>query len=206
MSAHLPPSATPRIPDPATAGSATAAPLPPDQAAQTASGTAADGAAHAADQPVSVGRLYRELWFYAKGKRGILMGALALLFGSQLLKLALPWLAGQAINAIQVGGIAALGQAGALLAAMFFVNLFAWGLHGPGRILERNVALQVRSRLSRRLLEHLLAAPLAWHEARHSAEVAHRMTQASSALYDFAQSQFVYLQNAVRLFGPIVAL
>ena len=198
MSAAVPPPAASRHADPG--------PGDPDQAAAGAWSGGGEAPSGPPDQPVSVARLYRELWFYAKGMRGVLLGALALLFGSQLLKLALPWLAGQAINAIQIGGTAAFGHAGALLTAMFFVNLFAWALHGPGRILERNVALQVRSRLSRRLLDHLLAAPLAWHEARHSAEVAHRMNQASSALYDFAQSQFVYLQNAVRLFGPIIAL
>ncbi|MFT4102690.1 MAG: ABC transporter ATP-binding protein [Burkholderiaceae bacterium] len=158
------------------------------------------------DRPVSVAFLYRELWRYGAGLHGVLVWALLLLFASQLLKLAVPYFAGQAINAIQGGGVEALGRAGGLLAAMFGVTLASWALHGPGRIMERNVALRVRSRLSESLLARLLDAPLAWHEARHSAETAHRMHQSASALYDFAQSQFVYLQNAVRLIGPIVAL
>src|SRR5690606_18437663 len=49
-------------------------------------------------------------------------------------------------------------------------------------------------------------APLAWHDRHHSGDVQHRMGQATKALSDFAQSQFIYLQNAVNLVGPLIAL
>ena len=68
-------------------------------------------------------------------------------------------------------------------------------LHGPGRIMERNVALVVRQRVSTDLMERLYAAPLAWHETQHGVETAHRVQQTTRALYDFAQSQLIYLQS-----------
>ena len=52
----------------------------------------------------------------------------------------------------------------------------------------------------------LFAAPLVWHEAHHGVETGHRVQQSTRALYDFAQSQFMYLQSFVNLAGPIVAL
>ena len=55
-------------------------------------------------------------------------------------------------------------------------------------------------------MERLYAAPLAWHETQHGVETAHRVQQTTRALYDFAQSQFIYLQSVVRLVGPVVAL
>jgi len=45
--------------------------------------------------------LYGALWHYAEGARPQLLAATALLTGSQLLRLTMPWLAAQAINALQ---------------------------------------------------------------------------------------------------------
>src|SRR5574337_917432 len=160
----------------------------------------------ALERPVSLPRLYAALWFHAAGVRSLVLAAFALLLASQLFKLAVPWLAGQAIDAIQRGGPAGVGDAGRWLALVFAATVASWLLHGPGRILERNVALRVRERLSGLLVQRLFAAPLSWHQRHHSGETIHRVQQSTGALYDFAQSQFIYLQNAVRLVGPVVAL
>jgi ABC-type multidrug transport system fused ATPase/permease subunit len=82
----------------------------------------------------------------------------------------------------------------------------SWLFHGPGRILERNVALTVRKRIAEGLTARLLQLPLSWHQANHSAATAHRVQQSSHALSAFAQSQFIYLNSVVRLIGPVVAL
>lgn len=168
--------------------------------------TPAPAADDAHDRPVSLAALYRALWRHAAGARNLILWGFVLLLGSQLFKLAVPWMAGNAINAIQQGGLGSLPAAGRWLALVFAAITASWLLHGPGRILERNVALKVRERLSALLVGRLVAAPLAWHERHHSGETTHRVQQSTHALYDFAQSQFIYLQNTVRLVGPIVAL
>lgn len=165
-----------------------------------------DSAPDTRDRPVSLPALYRALWRHAAGARHLILWGFVLLLASQLFKLAVPWLAGNAINAIQDGGLDALPGAGRWLALVFAAIAASWLLHGPGRILERNVALKVRERLSALLVGRLVAAPLAWHERHHSGETTHRVQQSTHALYDFAQSQFIYLQNTVRLVGPIIAL
>ena len=134
------------------------------------------------------------------------MWAVLLLIGSQGFKLAVPALAGTALNTLQAQGLAGLSQAAQMVALVFLATLASWLMHGPGRILERNVALVVRQRVSTDLMERLYAAPLAWHETQHGVETAHRVQQTTRALYDFAQSQFIYLQSVVRLVGPVVAL
>ena len=159
-----------------------------------------------ANPPLGIGFLYRELWRFAAGRRSTLMWAVILLIGSQGFKLAVPALAGSAINTLQAQGIDGLSQAGQMLLLVFLATLASWLMHGPGRILERNVALVVRQRVSTDLMERLYAAPLGWHEAQHGVETAHRVQQTTRALYDFAQSQFIYLQSVVRLVGPVVAL
>jgi ABC-type multidrug transport system fused ATPase/permease subunit len=147
--------------------------------------------------------LFAALWHYAEGVRPQFLAATVLLTASQLLRLAMPWLAGQAINALQRGDF---GAAGRWIGALAGIYLVSWAIHGPGRILERNVGLQVRERLAETLYARLAAAPLAWHDGHHSGELQHRVHQASKALSDFAQNQFIYLTNIVNFIGPLVAL
>jgi ABC-type multidrug transport system fused ATPase/permease subunit len=160
-----------------------------------------------ADPRTSVFELYRQMWAYAQGARGWLVLSSAMLVGSQLLKLAVPWFAAEAINTLQHAsgsdGLAAcLPSIGGIIAA----SLGCWMLHGPGRVIERSVAVRVRRALTDQLYARSTQAPLQWHEAHHPAELAHRMSQSSHALSNFTQSQFVYLQNGVNLVGPVVAL
>jgi ATP-binding cassette, subfamily B, bacterial len=151
-------------------------------------------------------RLYKELWYFAHGKRWMLIGALLLLTAAQAVMLAIPVFAGKGINALQLGGIDRLSEAAMWLAGIIGVNLLSWALHGPGRILERNVALTLRERMSSQLIERLVKLPLSWHEKQHSGATAHRVQQATNSLSGFAENQFVYLNSAVRLIGPTVAL
>jgi len=155
----------------------------------------------ATGQPFRV--LYSALWRFALGARTQLVGALSLLTASQVIRLAMPWLAGKAINALQQGE---LGTASRWIALLVAVYLVSWGLHGPGRVLERNVGVRVRETLADTLYARIAAAPLTWHDAHHSGELQHRVHQASRALSDFAQNQFVYLASAVSFIGPLVAL
>jgi len=147
--------------------------------------------------------LFRALWLHAAGVRAQLLGAAGLLSAAQLLRLTMPWLAAQAINALQQGSLATAGQ---WIVALLGIYLLSWLLHGPGRVLERNVGVRVRERLADQLYARIAAAPLAWRDGRHSGELQHRVMQASRALSDFAQSQFGYLQNAFNFVGPLVAL
>lgn len=151
----------------------------------------------------AVRELYGALWRHAEGVRQQLVGAMSLLGLAQVVRLAVPWLAGQAINSLQAGNYRGSGGWIAALSGMY---LLSWLLHGPGRVLERNVALAVRGRLADGLYVRLSSAPLAWHDTHHSGELQHRVHQASRALSDFAQNQFIYLSSLVSFVGPLVAL
>ncbi len=154
----------------------------------------------------SVAGLYRHLWRYAQGARLQLVAAMTLLVTSQVIKLLVPWLAAQAINALQSGQPGALAAAARAVALILLTYAATWALHGPGRILERSVGVRVRQGLTDALYDKLTQAPLAWHDRHHSGEMQHRVGQASQALYGFAQNQFIYLQAVVNFVGPIVAL
>jgi ABC-type multidrug transport system fused ATPase/permease subunit len=157
-------------------------------------------------QSRSVLYLYRELWRIIHGARGMFFGAVLLLVSAQLVLLTVPYISSRAINTLQLKGWAGMSQAGFWLSMVLVVAAGSWILHGPARVLERNVALLVRRRMSAMLVERLFSLPLGWHEAHHSGAVTHRVQQSTHALSGFAQSQFIYLNSAVRLIGPLLAL
>lgn len=165
-----------------------------------------DAGASSPAGPVSVATLYRHLWRHAEGARWTLLFAGALLIGSQLVKLLLPWMAAQAIDALQRGGASAVGEAAGWVAALLGIYVTSWSMHGPGRVFERNVAVRVRTGIATALYAKLMRAPLAWHDRHHSGDVQQRVNQATHALYNFAQNQFLYLQSAVNFVGPVLAL
>jgi ATP-binding cassette, subfamily B, bacterial len=157
-------------------------------------------------QHAAILHLYRDLWRLLRGNGRIFVGAVVLLIGAQVILLCTPYLSGRALNALQLRGTAGLGQAGCWLSLVLVAACASWILHGPGRILERRAALLIRQRMSSQLVERLFELPLAWHESHHSGATAHRVQQSTQALSGFAQSQFIYLNSAVRLLGPLVAL
>ena len=157
-------------------------------------------------RPGAIHSLYRDVWLQLNDRRHVFVGAVALLIAAQCVLLSVPYLSGRALNALQLRGTAGFREAASWLSLVLLVACGSWLLHGPGRILERRGALLIRERMSASLVEHLFRLPLSWHEAHHSGETAHRVHQSTQALSGFAQSQFIYLNSAVRLFGPLIAL
>ena len=155
--------------------------------------------------PIDEG-LYRNVWRYAAGARVRLVASMALLVGSQVVKLAVPWCAAKAVDALQAAGPDMLVHALTWVACVLGAYVACWALHGPGRVLERNVGMRVRQSLADTLYARLAKAPLSWHEGHHSSEMQQRAGQSAGALYDFAQNQFVYLHSIVNFVGPLVAL
>lgn len=173
--------------------------LPPSAAVPAPAG--------AAGEPLGPrGGLYRNIWRYAAGAKLMLIASSMLLFGSQLIKLAVPWLAAQAINALQQNHRHSILHAAGYIALVVLTFVAAWAMHGPGRIMERAVGIRIRQAHADALYAKLMRLPMSWHDRNHSADVQQRMGQSTGALYGFAQNQFVYLQSAVNLVGPLVAL
>src|SRR5438067_2044 len=154
----------------------------------------------------SVAKLYATLWRHAEGRRHKVVLFVILLVLAQMVRLAIPWFFGEAVNALQAHGMDGIGQARNDLLLMLAAVGVAWTMHGPARIVERFTALLVRERFADALHVKALALPVRWHEQHHSGDTLHRMTRATSSLSSFAQSQFIYLQNTVSVVGPIVAL
>ncbi|HYZ88547.1 MAG TPA: ABC transporter ATP-binding protein [Myxococcales bacterium] len=154
----------------------------------------------------SLRKLYATLWQHAEGRRAKVVLFVVLLVTAQLVRLTIPWFFGEAVNALQAHGMEGIRHARNDLLLMLVAVGVAWTMHGPARIVERFTALVVRERFADSLHAKALALPVRWHEQHHSGDTLHRMTRATSSLAQFAQSQFIYLQNTVSVVGPIAAL
>ena len=157
-------------------------------------------------RPDAVFNLYRDVWLQLKGRRRIFVGAVVLLISAQVVLLSVPYFSGRALNALQLRDTGGFHEAALWLSMVLLIACGSWVLHGPGRILERRAALLIRQRMSASLMDRLFRLPLGWHETHHSGATAHRVQQSTQALSSFAQSQFIYLNSAVRLLGPLIAL
>ena len=155
--------------------------------------------------PASRG-LYRSLWHFAAGSRLALVAGTALLIASQLLRLVVPWLAGQAIDVLQLGGTDSALRAGCWVVALLVTSVVTWGLHGPGRVLQRAVGVRVRRGITEALMDKLTNAPLRWHDQHAASDLQQRMNQSSGALDEFAQNQYIVLQSTVTFVGTLSAL
>ena len=150
--------------------------------------------------------LYRTFWRYAAGDRVAVIAFMTMLIVAALMKLAVPYLAGAAVESMQRSGDGALATAAWDMALIFIVCAASWMLHGPARVLERFIAIRLRQRFADALYAKVAALPLDWHERQHSGETIEHVQKAGGALFAFAQNQFIYLQNAVSLIGPIAAI
>lgn len=151
-------------------------------------------------------KLYAALWRFAVGSRHLVVAFFALLVVAQVIRLAMPYLFGQAVNALQDTRAQDIVAAAEALGLMLGACVIAWLLHGPGRILERFTAIRIRERFADAIYGKLMRLPMGWHETHHSGETLQRIGKANGALSAFSQNQFIYLQNAVGLFGPLIAL
>src|SRR3990167_10473428 len=78
------------------------------------------------------------------------------------------------------------------------VILVFWLFHGPARIVERTVALKIQQIYRLHLYEKLSHLPLNWHQDHHSGNIITRLNRAATALRQFAENQFIYIETIVK--------
>ena len=155
----------------------------------TATGHTATGHTDAARTGI-IG-LYKAFWRHAAGNRPLVAVFLALLFLAQAVRLAIPYFFGEAVNSLQASGAQDIALAGWNMALMFGACVLAWAMHGPGRVLERFMAIRIREKFADTLYAKAVSLPLRWHESHHSGETIQRMAKATHALFGFSQNQFI---------------
>lgn len=147
--------------------------------------------------------LIGNVWHYGAGSRWAICGYyLAFILAQGSLSLS-PYAFGQAINILQHFEPGRLHEVLFWLAFGVFVVVLFWVFHGPGRLLERTVALKIQQSFRLNVYEQLTHLPLKWHQDHHSGNTITRLSRASASLYRFAENQFIYIETIIRFLTSI---
>ncbi len=150
--------------------------------------------------------LARAAWRYADGQRGRMALVYALLLAANAIVMMQPVVLAQIIDTAQAGGSGAL-RAALLWSALYGgLTLIFWLLHGPARVIERQVAFAVYHAFTDSMYRKVADMPLRWHQDHHSGGTISRVTKAGKALHNFAGTQFILIQVAVRFTASLAAL
>lgn len=152
------------------------------------------------------GGLVAAMWRYCREDRALLVLAYAVCLLMNLGKLSLPLLVGVMINIIQVYGAAGLERCRPIFLCLLGVLAFLWIVRVPTKLAQFRIARTAQRNMIIALSRRLFAAPLVWHEARHSGDTASRMGQSSGAVFGFAIGQFGHVEALMMMIGPIIAL
>ena len=145
-------------------------------------------------------------WHYAKEERERFILFVVLSILAHIICLMNPYVMGEVFNAIQTGGEDVIRNIMIWLLLLGLIELMFWLFHGPSRVIERNIAFNVRGKLFDKLYAKLRVLPLKWHQDHHSGNTINRIRKAGDALYDFTQVYFIYIGTITQLFGPVFVL
>ncbi|MBV8801775.1 MAG: ABC transporter ATP-binding protein [Gammaproteobacteria bacterium] len=147
--------------------------------------------------------LIHTVWHYGKRWRSsIICYYLAYIVAQGALGLS-PYAFGRAINILQNFKPNLLSEVIFWLLAGVLVMLVFWIFHGPARVVERNVALNIQQNYRLNLYQQLSRLPLNWHQDHHSGNIIIRLNRASVALRNFAENQFIYIETIVKFLVSI---
>ena len=150
--------------------------------------------------------MFQAVWHFAKERRPYLVGTYIAFLIANTLLLFQPWVVGQTVNTLQLGGDNLVADALYWMLIYGGLMMGFWVFHGSARIVENRTAFRVRRHFYDTLYSKVTALPLGWHQDHHSGSIINRINKAARALFDFTSSQFWYLEIAFRFVGSIVAI
>ena len=147
--------------------------------------------------------LIRAVWENVKPWRRSIVGYYFAYILTQGLFSLSPYAFGRTIDVLQHFTMARFNEVIFWLSIGVVVFLLFWLFHGPARIKERFVALRIQQSYRIKIYEHLTQLPLKWHQDNHSGNIITRVNRSATALYRFAENQFIYVEIFVQLIAAV---
>jgi ATP-binding cassette, subfamily B, bacterial len=142
--------------------------------------------------------LLRTAWQFSREQRPRYLVVYAMFTISNVFIALEPIVWGILINALQRSDADAVREALWYAGVYMLLQVVIWLFHGPGRIIERELAF----RLSRNYLDEayrkVLSLPVKWHQDHHSGSTINRVRKAYEALKNFFGSGFMYFSTFVK--------
>lgn len=142
--------------------------------------------------------LISTIWHYGKSWRLAIVGYYLAYCVAEASVSLTPYALGRTVDVLQHFTPDKLWDVIAWLGAGVALMLVFWLFHGPARIVERKVALKIQQSFRMNIYEQLTHLPLKWHQDHHSGNIITRLSRAALALYNFAESQFIYIQAIIK--------
>jgi len=151
-------------------------------------------------------RLFKELWLYGAEMRNKIIWFIILHVFSHVGALATPLIFAQILNIIQKGGPHLFHDITLLM--FLWVLAFTWdsSLHRFGQILVCQVSYTVYRAFINRQYQKVMSLPLQWHTNHHSGDTINRINTAGTALREFTEEQYLYIDHIIMFWGPIIVL
>ena len=142
--------------------------------------------------------LFKTVWQHGQAWHQRIIGYYLAYVVAQIFLSLSPYAFGRSIDVLQHFTPAKLNDLLFWLIFGVLLHPLFWLFHGPARVVERNVALNIQQTFMQNLYHQLTQLPLKWHQNHHSGDVITRINRACTALKKFAEAQFVYIETLVR--------
>jgi ATP-binding cassette, subfamily B, bacterial len=150
--------------------------------------------------------LLRTAWHYARHeqKKYILVYSLFIL--ANIISSMNPILFGWFIGKIQQNTREVFYYALLYSIAYFGMKFVEWSIHGPSRIMERQLAFNLSRNFLIERYHQALHLPVKWHQDHHSGSTINRIRKAYEALKDFFDKGFMYIHAVAKLVFSVIAM
>ncbi|WP_066477827.1 MULTISPECIES: ATP-binding cassette domain-containing protein [unclassified Sphingomonas] len=143
---------------------------------------------------------------YSRRDRALLLFTHTLSAVASVFKIAFPLLVGQLMNEIQQNGVSRFDELLPALWRLLALLAILWVVRIPLKMLQFRIARRAQNAMIADLNERLFSAPLAWHDRQHSGDIASRVQQSSSALFQFTTAKYASVEFVIQIIGPTIAL
>jgi ABC-type multidrug transport system fused ATPase/permease subunit len=150
--------------------------------------------------------LLKTSWRYARHERKKYLLVYAMFVCSSIAFAMYPVLFGWFIGKAQQDTQRVLYFALLYAAAYMGLKLVEWALHGPARVMERELAFNLSRNFLQERYHQVLHLPVKWHQDHHSGATINRIRKAYEALKNFFDHGFLYLRGLSKLLFSIVAM
>lgn len=117
-----------------------------------------------------------------------------------------PLFYGWFINEVQLQGTDVLRTGWIYIAGFMGLRLIEWCFHGPGRVMERQLAFTLSKNFMEEVYHKILHLPVKWHQVNHSGSTINKLRKAHEALREFFQHGFIYFYSFGKFFFSFGAM
>lgn len=150
--------------------------------------------------------LLQTAWRYARSERRRFVLVYGMFVASHLVLALLPILYGWFIDSIERRPADILHNAFLYASVYMAIKLVEWSLHGPARILERQLAFNLSRNFLQERYHQALHLPVRWHQDHHSGSTINRIRKAYEALKAFFDGGFMYVYSLSKFLISLTAM